>query len=43
MLDAIGHFLLGLADMLRRIIERLTAFGLELIERAALTAPGGAK
>lgn len=43
MLDAIGHFLLGLADMLRRIVERLTAFGLELIERAALAAPGGEK
>lgn len=34
MLDCIGHFLLGLADMLRLIVEKLTAFGLALIERA---------
>ena len=34
-LDRVGHFLLGLADMLRFIIERLTEFGLALIERAA--------
>lgn len=43
MLDAIGHFLLGLADMLRRIVERLYVFGQQLIERAALATPGGAK
>lgn len=35
-LDAIGHFLLGLADMLRDIIDRLRSFGLTLIERAQL-------
>ena len=34
-LDAIGHFLLGLADMLRLIVEKLYAFGLALIERAS--------
>lgn len=33
-LDSIGHFLLGLADMLRIIVERLYAFGRSLIERA---------
>ncbi|CAM3293764.1 HNH endonuclease [Sphingomonas antarctica] len=41
MLDSIGHFLLGLADMLRLVIERLYAFGLALIERAAAPAEGG--
>ena len=35
MLDAIGHFMLGLADMLRLIMEKLYEFGLALIERAA--------
>lgn len=35
MLHAIGRFLLGLADLLRLAIEKLTAFGLALIERAA--------
>ena len=35
MLDTIGHFLLGLADMLRLIVEKLYEFGLELIERAS--------
>lgn len=34
MLHAIGRFLLGLADLFRLAIERLTAFGLALIERA---------
>lgn len=34
-LDAIGHFLLGLADMLRLIVEKLYAFGLALIARAS--------
>lgn len=43
MLDTIGHFLLGLADMLRIVIERLYAFGLALIERAASPQSGGAK
>ena len=42
MLQAIGHFLLGLADLLRLAIEKLTEFGLALIERAAL-AGGGAR
>lgn len=42
MLDAIGHFLLGLADMLRLIIEKLYEFGLALIDRGAL-ASGEAK
>lgn len=35
MLQAIGHFLLGLADLLRLVIEKLVEFGLILIERAA--------
>ena len=43
MLDAIGHFLLGLADMLRIIIEKLYAFGHALIERAASPQPRGAQ
>lgn len=42
MLDNIGHFLLGLADMLKIIFERLYAFGRALIERAALQ-PGDTK
>lgn len=41
-LDRIGHFLLGLADLLRLIIEKLVAFGLALIERAAPAAVGEA-
>ena len=40
MLDSIGHFLLGLADMLRLIVEKLSAFGLALIERAMPKAEG---
>ncbi|CAM3066575.1 HNH endonuclease [Sphingomonas antarctica] len=36
-LHAIGRFLLGLADMLRAIIDRLYEFGRALIERAAPT------
>ena len=44
MLDAIGHFLLGLADMLRAIVEKLYAFGQQLIERASsVPASGDAK
>lgn len=35
MLHAIGRFLLGLADLLRLAIERLTEFALALIDRAA--------
>ena len=34
MLDAIGHFLLGLADLLRLVVEKLLAFGQTLIARA---------
>ena len=37
MLDQIGHFLLGLADMLRDIVEQLYKFGLALIARAAVS------
>jgi hypothetical protein len=36
MLQAIGHFLLGLADLLRLAIEKLSEFGHALIERATL-------
>lgn len=35
-LDSIGHFLLGLADMLRDIVGKLRDFGLALIERAQI-------
>ena len=34
LLASIGHFLLGLADMLRAILAKLTEFGLALIERS---------
>lgn len=34
-LDKVGHFLLGLADMLKLIVERLYEFGHDLIKRAA--------
>jgi hypothetical protein len=33
-LDRIGHFLLGLADLLRLIVEKLTEFGNALIGKA---------
>lgn len=33
-LQRIGHFLLGLADMLRRIVDQLAEFGAILIETA---------
>ncbi len=36
MLDAIGRFLLGLADMLDAILERLRTFGRALMDGAAL-------
>jgi hypothetical protein len=36
MLDRIGHFLLGLADMLRIIVAKLYEFGRALIERASI-------
>lgn len=41
-LFAIGRFLLGLADMLRLIVERLLAFGQELTTRATRPAECGA-
>jgi len=34
-LASVGNFLLGLADMLRLIVEKLVEFGAELIQRAA--------
>ena len=37
-LESVGHFLLGLADMLRIIVDRLAAFGEALIERARSTS-----
>jgi hypothetical protein len=36
LLDKVGHFLLGLADMLKLIVERLYEFGRKLIERASI-------
>lgn len=33
-LDKVGHFLLGMADMLKLIVEKLYEFGHGLIERA---------
>lgn len=42
MLDSIGHFLLGLADMLRLIVEKLAEFGLALINRATPASLAGA-
>jgi len=43
--EMIGRFLLGLADMLRFIAERLQEFGRHLIELALLPQPieGGAQ
>jgi len=41
-LAGIGHFLLGLVDMLRIIVEKLHGFGLALIVRAN-TVDGNAK
>lgn len=40
-LDKIGHFLLGFADMLCQIVEKLYEFGLALIERAAFSNETG--
>lgn len=37
-LQQVGHFLLGLADMLRLIVDRLVAFGEALIERVRADA-----
>lgn len=42
LLSAIGHFLLGLVDMLRIMVEKLQEFGLALIVRARF-AEGDAK
>lgn len=42
MLDSIGHFLLGLADMLRIVIERLYVFGRALIESGECANETGA-
>lgn len=42
LLDTIGHFLIGLADMLRIIIDKLYEFGRALIERAAPDSGTGA-
>ena len=42
-LDTIGHFLLGLADMLRIVLDKLYEFGRALIERAAPANEEGAK
>ena len=36
LLQTIGHFLLGLADLLRLAVQKLTEFGHTLIERAAM-------
>lgn len=41
MLDKIGHFLLGLADMLKLIVEKLYEYGHALIKRAAGTPAEG--
>lgn len=43
LLDSVGHFLLGLADLLRLVVDKLTAFGLALIERAAPNPEGASK
>ncbi len=40
-LDRIGHFLLGLADMLRLIVEKLREFGHALIDRARSSCAHG--
>lgn len=40
MLQRIGHFLLGLADMLRRIVDRLAEYGAILIETASKNDAG---
>lgn len=41
-LDSIGHFLFGLADLLRLIVEKLAVFGTVLIERASAPVAGDA-
>jgi hypothetical protein len=42
-LDRIGHFMLGLADLLRIIFDKLNDFGRYLIERAQHDFDGEAK
>ena len=39
LLERIGHFLLGLADMLGQVAVRLKEFGLQLIEEARALCP----
>ena len=41
--ETIGHYLIGLADLLRLVAERLIEFGLGLIERARQPVAGGAQ
>lgn len=41
-LASVGNFLLGLADMLRMVIDRLYEFGLELLQRANAESPAAA-
>lgn len=41
LLDSVGRFLLGLAELLRLIVEKLITFGNELIDRAKPQAIGG--
>ncbi len=43
MLHAIGRFLLGFADMLVALVEKLRVFALYLIERGSLVARGEAQ
>ena len=42
-LEAIGHFLLGLADMLKIAVEKLVEFGLYLIELAKEPPPASSE
>lgn len=42
MLDMIGHFLLGFADMLRDVLDKLYEFALALIERGSARIKGDA-
>jgi hypothetical protein len=39
--ERIGHFLLGLADLLAMLVEKLRAFGADLIGAAGKTASAG--
>lgn len=38
-LERVGHFLLGLADLLEMLIEKMREYGLELIEAVATCPP----